>query len=93
LRHPLAVKELAAHFHMSRSAFSHHFTAVTGTTPAACMLELRLQEATQLLLHTRQNLATIASATGFADANHLCKVFRRWRHMSPGMLRQYLKSD
>ena len=32
-------------------------------------------------------LVEVASACGFADANHLCKVFKRHYHVSPGKWR------
>jgi AraC-like DNA-binding protein len=30
-------------------------------------------------------------ACGFANANHLCKVFRRFRHITPIAFRQALR--
>lgn len=87
LRQPLGVEELAERYSMSRSHFSHHFKSVTGTTPARFITQIRLDEAIHLLLHTPLKLEEIAGETGFADANHLCKVFRRHLHLSPGELR------
>jgi AraC-like DNA-binding protein len=88
LARPLGVAELAAARGMSRSRFSHHFKATTGVSPAHYLKQLRLEEATHRLLHTDQKLEEIASATGFANANHLCKVFRRHFHLSPGEFRR-----
>lgn len=90
LPQPLDVEELAGRYAMSRSHFSHYFKSVTGTTPAHFMTQVRLDEAIHLLLHTPLKLEEIASRTGFANANHLCKVFRRHLHMSPGELRQQI---
>lgn len=64
--------------------------AATGHTPAACVLELRLSEARRRPRETSAPLKDIAAATGFADANHLCKAFRRHFHLSPGAYRSQL---
>lgn len=82
------IDELAASFGQSRTAFSHRFRRLTGQTPAACLVQLRLAEARHRLATSDETLEAVASACGFADANHLCKVFRRELHLTPGMFRQ-----
>jgi AraC-like DNA-binding protein len=91
LHRPVDVSELARHFSMSRSRFSHHFRDLTGATPARFLLDLRLDIAARHLTHTDETLAHIARQTGFADANHLCKAFRRRFHVSPGAFRRQLR--
>ncbi len=76
---------------MSRSHFSHHFRAVTGLPPARFVAQVRLEQVARRLLETDHTLAMIAAATGFADANHLCKVFRRHYHLSPGAFRRQMQ--
>jgi AraC-like DNA-binding protein len=88
LQQPLGVAELARWRGMSRSNFSHHFKAITGMAPASFIMQIRLEEAIGLLLHTRQSVAQIAQHTGFASANHFCKVFRQHYHLSPGAFRK-----
>jgi len=85
---PPDVETLAARYDMSRSHFSHHFKSVTGLSPARFITDQRLQEVARRLGQTRQTLKEIAADTGFADANHLCKVFRRFHHISPGAYRK-----
>ena len=89
-RRALGVGVLAAEHGMSRSAYSHFFRARTGTSPAHFMTEIRIQEAERLLVTTRQPIAEIAGACGFADATHFGKVFRRLRHQSPAVYRRSL---
>ncbi len=86
----LDVNELARSHHMSRSAYSHHFRARTGSTPARVMLEIRLQESEKRLRSGNEKIDAIARACGFADANHFCKVFRRERRITPGAFRRLL---
>jgi AraC-like DNA-binding protein len=82
------VKSLAARFGMSRCHFSHYFRRLTGMTPGHFATEVRLQKVEELLLETRDPLKCIADACGFANPNHLCKVFRRFRHVTPTVFRQ-----
>jgi AraC-like DNA-binding protein len=82
------VEEIARRFDLSRSHFSHRFRAATGLAPAAYVLEIRLAEVRRRLRETAAPLKDIASRTGFADANHLCKAFRRQYHLSPGAYRR-----
>ena len=88
LNRPVSVEELASLLSMSRSNYTHHFRTTTGLSPAHYVSELRLQEASRRLLHTRLNLKMIAAETGFADANHFCKAFRRAHQISPNQYRK-----
>jgi AraC-like DNA-binding protein len=91
LGHPVDVAELAALHSMSRSHFSHRFKAATGLPPARWIRQVQLEEATRRLLDSGHKLETIAQETGFANANHLCKVFRRHFHLSPGEFRRQMR--
>jgi AraC-like DNA-binding protein len=91
LGHSFGVEEIARRHHLSRSHFSHRFRAATGLAPAAYVLELRLAEVQRRLRETEAPLKEVACATGFADANHLCKAFRRHYHMSPGVYRRQVR--
>jgi AraC-like DNA-binding protein len=86
----LDVNALAAEYGMSRSHFSHYFRTRTGLTPARFAADLRIHQATRLLLTTRSPLKQIADACGFANANYFCKVFRRHQHVSPTSYRKSL---
>ena len=89
LQQPPSAAELAGIHHLDRTTFSRQFKAKTGISPAAFVTEVRLEEALKLL-RTNAKLEEVASATGFADANHFCKVFRRHFHSSPGSYRRMI---
>jgi transcriptional regulator GlxA family with amidase domain len=55
------------------------------------MVRVRLEEAARRLAQSGDTLSAVAAATGFADANHLCKVFRRHYGLSPGAYRGQLR--
>lgn len=88
LTRPVDVAELARWRGMSRSNFSHFFRATTGFAPAAFVQQVRLEAALRLLLQSQQSIGQIAQTTGFASANHFCKVFRQRYHLSPGAFRR-----
>ncbi len=87
----VGVEDLARRHGLSRSRFSHCFHGTTGLTPAAFTLEVRLGEVRRRLRGTRDPLKDIADRTGFADANHLCKAFRRRYHLTPGAYRRQMR--
>ncbi|MBC8103837.1 MAG: helix-turn-helix transcriptional regulator [Cytophagales bacterium] len=91
LLEPVGVEKAAQASGMSRTRFSHHFKAATGTAPATYMAQVRLEEVARRLVQTDSTLAVIAAETGFADANHLCKAFRRHYHLSPGAFRKQMR--
>ena len=89
LRRSFGIDEIARQAGLSRSHYCHRFKAATGLAPAAYVLEIRLAEVRKQLRKTTAPLKEIAAAAGFADANHLCKAFRRQYHSSPGAYRRH----
>jgi len=87
----LDVTTLASDYGMSRTHFSHLFKARTGMSPAHFAAEVRIHQATRLLLETQLPLKQIATQCGFANANYFCKVFRRCQHLSPLSYRRTLR--
>ena len=87
---PIEVDEIATHVGLSRSAYSHHFSKLTGLSPARYIVQVRLDEVRRGLLEGDETLAHLAKRSGFADANHLCKVFRRHFQQSPGQYRRQM---
>ena len=87
---PIEVTELAAAAGMSRSAYAHRFAKLTGLAPARYILQRRLEDVRRGLLEGDETLADLAQRTGFADANHLCKAFKRHYLQSPGQYRRQM---
>jgi AraC-like DNA-binding protein len=77
LSDPFRISVMAKAYGRSRSNFTHHFTAMTGFTPAAYVNEIRLEESTRLLKDTQMPVKEIASKTGFSNSNHFCKTFKK----------------
>jgi AraC-like DNA-binding protein len=91
LQSPCPVEKLAAKAGLSRTHYSHLFKSATGVSPAAWVQQVRLEEVARRLTNTDDKLEKIAGEAGYGDANHLCKVFRRYFHLSPNQFRRQMK--
>jgi uncharacterized protein (TIGR02265 family) len=83
----LSVEALAHRAGMSRRNFSRSFAAETGTSPAAYIEQLRIEEAKHLLETTRRSIKEVALATGFRSAAVLGRAFRRLLGITPAQHR------
>jgi AraC-like DNA-binding protein len=72
----ISVQELAATCGLSTSRFAHAFRSTTGIPPHRWLLARRIARAKTMLGHSRERLASIALACGFADQAHFNRVFR-----------------
>ena len=84
----LSLAEIAKVVCLSNSYFSRAFKISHGVSPWSYIIMARLERANRMIRTTREPLSQIASACGFADQAHLCKAFRRWVGVSPGIWRR-----
>jgi len=68
---------------MSRRSFSAHFHRRTGRTFVAHLTELRLAHAARLLAHGRHSILGAALASGYRDASHFHRLWRRHYGTTP----------
>jgi len=89
-RMPLRVDlaTLASQAGLSPYHYSRAFKASTGLAPYQWQLRWRIQRAQRLLLTTSASLDSIAEATGFADAVHLGRTFRKLVGATPAAWRR-----
>lgn len=73
---------------LSQSYFSHAFKASTGVSPYRWQLQERVRRAQALLLDTPASLEEVAEATGFADAVHFGRTFRKLLGATPAAWRK-----
>ncbi|QFU75944.1 helix-turn-helix domain-containing protein [Halioglobus maricola] len=83
----VSVRELACASNLSVSALERRFRRHLGKTPHQYIVEVRLENARQLLLETDRPVGTIAIETGFADHSHLTRSFRKHFGCAPSSLR------
>lgn len=89
---PVSLADLAVLSGLSQSHFSRAFKASTGVAPYRWQLEARTRRAQNLLLDTHASLEQIAAATGFADAVHFGRTFRKIVGMTPAAWRKAHKA-
>jgi AraC-like DNA-binding protein len=89
LARPIRIRDLADRVGLSESALSHEYRRITGRTPMSALRALRIEAATLHLVRGRLTLQGIAELTGFADAFHLSRTFKRATGRSP---REFLRS-
>jgi AraC family transcriptional activator FtrA len=87
----LSVDALAVRAAMSPRTFIRHFTAATGTTPAAWVREQRVRRAEQLLEQADATIASVARHSGFGSVDTLRRQFRRVRGVGPEAYREAFK--
>lgn len=84
---PWNVDTLAEKAGLSRSAFAERFQRVMGTSPAAYLAEVRMQEAHALLRDNEVSVAQIAERLGYATEAAFRRAFRRVVGATPGDVR------
>lgn len=86
--HPWSVEELARAVSTSRPTLVRRFSDLVGMTPAAYLVQWRMNIAAQLLRDSEHTLETVAERSGYGGAAALSKAFRRHFSRSPGKYRQ-----
>jgi len=73
---------------VSVSTLSHRYRELTGYSPMDRLIRMRVDHARQLLMQGKR-VTDIAVETGFVDASHLSRTFKRTIGMSP---RRFIES-
>ncbi|HEU5315333.1 MAG TPA: AraC family transcriptional regulator [Chloroflexota bacterium] len=84
----LTLRDLADTVHLHPAYFSASFKRAAGVGPHEFVARYRLERARDLLVASDLPLDQIARRTGFFDAAHLVRVFRRHEGTSPGRYRR-----
>lgn len=84
---PLKMTKVSEKMGISTRALERRFQAALGQSPGQAMTRLRLRHARWLLDHSDASVAAVAAETGFADASHFVRQYRRAYGDSPGRLR------
>lgn len=84
----ISLDRLAAVANMSKYHFCRLFSRLTGRSPGDYLNRLRIDKAVVLLKESDLNVTEIALACGFNDSNYFCRVFRKYRKVSPSRIRK-----
>jgi AraC family transcriptional regulator len=86
----LSLDDLAQIADMSRFHFARLFRLGMGITPHRYLMDQRLQQAKVLLRFDTRSVSEIAAETGFANAGHFARAFRRYVGVSPSEWKRQL---
>ena len=73
---------------LSPSHFARQFRATAGEAPHRYLMQLRVERARRLLSETDTSIAEIAFACGFANQEHLTRLFKRSCGITPAAYRR-----
>ena len=82
---------LAKLVHLSVSQFNRTFKQLFGITPAEYVTRVRINAACTLLRSTCSSMETIADRTGFCDASHFVRQFKKIMNLTPNAYREQWK--
>src|SRR5215510_14925830 len=88
LHHDLSVEALSAKACLSPRQFSRRFKSGFGTTPAAFVESLRLDEARRRLIMPNQNIESVAASVSFKSADVFRRAFERRYGITPSSYRR-----
>lgn len=87
----IMLDDMAKMVHMSPTYFSRKFKKVTGLGFKEYLNQIRIKEASLLLLKSDASVTEIACRCGFNDGNYFGDAFRKAKGISPGQYRKSLE--
>ena len=84
------MEHIAAALSLSRKQLRTRVMSITGLTPVAYVLQVRLNYARRMIANEDTSLTTIASRCGFQNLSHFSKAFKQQFGVSPQQFRKNL---
>ncbi len=81
------IEFLAKMAHISTSHFYPVFKEITGKTPTHYINFVRIEKAEELLKNSEMNVTEVAFTVGFNDLSYFCRLFKRYKGISPSAVR------
>lgn len=90
---PIKLTEVARLANMTEVSFSRFFKTRTGITFIDSLLELRLGNASRLLIDTNQSISEIAYSCGFNNLSNFNRIFKKKKGCTPQEFRENYSYD
>ncbi len=85
---PLLIPRLAQRVNLCSEVLARSFKKYQGVTIGRFIVNVRVREAAQLLMHTDTPIEDIAERTGFPNRAYLSRVFKKTTGQSPAQFRR-----
>ena len=92
LKDDIDMEHIASAMTLSRKQLRTRVMSITGMTPVAYVLQLRLNYARHMIMTQDTSLTTIASKCGFQNLSHFSKAFKQQFGMSPLQFRKNVEN-
>ena len=83
LARPITREAMANQVHLSPTRFYALFKEALGVSPTEYLQDIRMQHAQRLLLNSSLSVSEVAAQSGYPDAFHFSRLFRRRYGISP----------
>lgn len=77
------IDDLCSMVGLSRFHFCRSFKNIAGQTLTQYLNAMRIDKAALMLKNENRDITDVAALCGFNDSNYFCKVFRKYKNMSP----------
>jgi len=84
----ISMTDVAKQLHISYYHLSHLFKEKMGISPYNYLIDLRISEATRLLINTQYPICEIANMVGYTSQSRFFAQFRKLKNMSPMQFRK-----
>lgn len=89
----IKLADIATYAGVSNTYCNQLFHKYARQTPLEALTRIRMERASDLLLHTNLTMSEIAEKTGFSGASYFAEVFKRNYHTSPRNYRKEMEDE
>ena len=87
----LYLEDIAAHIGLCKSECCRLFKRYMKISLFEFLLEYRIEQSLDVLIHTDSSIVEVAEKAGFNDSNYYSKVFRRIQGCAPSVYRKKMR--
>ncbi|SEO31843.1 helix-turn-helix transcriptional regulator [Paenibacillus sp. OV219] len=90
---PLSLAEIAERYELNERYLNQIFKSMTGIPLGRYLMKIRIEQAKRLLRTTHLQVTDIALDTGFFDAAHFCKSFKKYTDYTPAEYKARMENE